>query len=96
MFISPQCVDKALLFSFCYNFHQACDRPSLLPPHDILASTNPPLVVDSQVPVSRVYHARRGATAKGGRAGAEFRGTAPAEPRLPGARPTHRGRGEAA
>ena len=40
-------VDKALFFSFCNNFLPACVRPSLLPPHDILTSTNPPLVVDS-------------------------------------------------
>ena len=47
---------EKLFCSFCNNFLPACVRPSLLPPHDILHSTNPPLVVDSPVPVSCVYH----------------------------------------
>ena len=86
-------VDKALFFSFCNNFLPACVRPSLLPPHDILASTNPPLVVDSPVPVSRVYDDAALLPKEAALVRSLFRGAAPAEPRPPGARPAHRGLG---
>ena len=84
---------EKLFCSFCNNFLPACVRPSLLPPHDILHSTNPPLVVDSPVPVSRVYDDAALLPKEAALVRSLFRGAAPAEPRPPGARPAHRGLG---